>query len=385
MVAIVLAGTWSRPGWEYEWNWALSWAASSTVLLGPLLAGLVAHDRARRHAPTLTGVERSSARGYLGALSVPLAAFIIGMVAWVTAATVVSAWVARNQPVGTPDLTILLEVVAVLLACAFLGAAIGAWVTSRAAGPLTAVAVYVLFVAAPHVQLGGLMSAGGAVGSLIGLQRNTQWLAGFLIVHASIFAAGALLMAARSSASLRHRIAATISAGLVLIVGATSFLMFKADGPYVAVTAEPVCLGDAPTVCGPRELQRPLEIARDGLVAAYADLANSGLPLRQQYSIERGLVGQIFPPDSGVLTLDSGTFSDGVYSRGDLLMTLATPTMCEAYYEADAPTDLLDAQSTVMRWIDQRVYGENDGDVAPDDVQDSYRLLLDCAPRLTHL
>jgi hypothetical protein len=128
-----------------------------------------------------------------------------------------------------------------------------------------------------------------------------------------------------------------------------------------------------------------LEIARDGLAAAYSELGSSGLPLREKYTIERGLLGQVFPPDSGVLTLDPGTFSGGAYSREDLLMTLATPTMCEAYYGAEEPTELLDAQSAVMRWMDLELYEANGGEAAPEDVQRSYRLLLECAPYQTLL
>lgn len=91
----------------------------------------------------------------------------------------------------------------------------------------------------------------------------------------------------------------------------------------------------------------------------------------------RGLGGEAFPPDAGDLSVDPSTFVDGAYSRDDLLMTLSTPTLCASYFDDSPPTELMDAQSAVITWVDQRLSGEVDGP-APASVQSAYRLILSC-------
>lgn len=379
MIGLVLAATWSRSGWEYEWDWAFSWTARTTVLLGPVLGGLVAHDRARRHTPTLTTAERAATRGVFAAMAVPLAVFLLGMAAWLAAASVVAVWVARNNPIGIPTLNVFAEVALVLLAASFLGAAVGSWLTNRAAGPVAALVVYALALWGPDLTLRSLMAAGSGTGTMVGIERNPAWFAGFLAVHAAIALAAALAVAARRTVSGRLRFITLMAAGIVIIAGATGFRASGSDGPYVLVATENTCVGAAPQVCGPVALGEPLEIAQHGLKAAYNTLAASGLQLRGRYDLGRGLYGKVFPSTSGVLTLDSGTFSDGAYSRDDLLMTLSTPTQCAEYYAELPPDDLLAAQSTVMRWIDQRLDGST-RDPAPAEVAAAYQLLRECAP-----
>lgn len=379
MVALVLVAAWSRTGWQYEWDWALSWTASATILLGPMVAGLVAHDRARRHAPTLVLVERTTSRGTLAALSAPIAGFTLAMTAWIAAALVVLARVWNHGAVGRPGLTMLLEVALVLLASAFLGAATGSWVTNRAAGPIAAISVYALFVSGPHLTLGGLMNAGGSLDTLVDLRRNPEWLAGFVGVHLAMALAAAMVILARRTVLRSAQAAVLAGAIVVLVAGALAFKAGKADGPYQEIAVETHCLGQAPELCGPSKSAPVLEIAEEGLRRAYADLADSGLTLRERYVMARGLPGNTFPDDAGDLSVDPSLFVDGAYSRDDVVMTIATPTLCERFFLDEPPRDLMNAQSTVMQWLDQRLSGKVDGE-APADVVDGYRRLLKCRP-----
>lgn len=379
MVAVAVAAAWSRPGWQYEWDWALSWTASGTVLLGPIVAGLVAHDRARRHAPTLTQVERCGGRGLPGSLSLPVAGFVLGFAAWLVAAAAAAVRVARHDPLGTPQLSIFLEVGCVLAAAAFIGAAIGSWITSRAAGPLAALAVYASFVLAPHLRLGGVLEAGGSLDTLVDLRRPVAWLVGFVAVHLAIVVAGVLVVAARRVVVPWRRSTALAGAALVVVLGSGAFVVGTAGKAYDSVAVGQICLGTAPVVCGPAASRRVLEIAEVGLRKAYAALSDSGLPLRDRYDMGRGTSGRPFPEDARVLSADPSGFEDGALSRSELLLTVGTPTLCAEYAGERPSDDLFDAAQVVRGWLASQLSGTRRGS-APAEVARSYDLLKTCAP-----
>lgn len=380
MVVLVLVATWSRSGWEYEYAWALSWTASITILLGPVVAGLVAHDRARRHVPTLTLVEQSSPRGSRAALTLPLAATFLGVAAWVVAAGVVLAWVWWHDAADSPPATLVLEVSVVLAAAAFLGVAVGTWIPTRAAGPLAAVLVYALIVIAGRVELGGLMTAGGSVSSLVGLQRDPVWLTGFVVLHLALVLAAGLVVWMKQVSGTALRGALACLAVVVLVGAAVGFRTAKQEGVYRDVVVASVCFGDAPEVCGPQDVEPVLRIAAAGLADAYQDLADADLPLRERYVLARGLQGGVFPTDAGDLSADPGNFTDGRYSSDDAVTTIAVPTLCEAFFADEPPEQLMQAQSVLQRWLSERLAGQVAGP-APVDVRSAYVNLLECEPR----
>lgn len=384
MVVLVLVTAWSRTGWEYEYAWALSWTASVTILLGPVVAGLVAHDRARRHAPTFTLVEGSSPRGSLAALTLPLAATVLAFTAWTLAAAVVLAWVWWHDAADTPPVTLFLEMLVVLTAAAFLGAAVGTWTPTRAAGPLAAVLVYALIVFADSVELGGLMTAGGSVSSTVGWRRDPDWLVGFVVLHLALAIAAGLVVRIRQASGPVLRGTLTFVAFAMVIGAAVGFHTAKEDGLYRDVVVPSVCFGDAPEVCGPRDVEPVLRIAAAGLADAYRDLADADLPLRERYVLARGLPGGVFPTDAGDLSADTSTFRDGRYSRDDAVMTIAVPTLCEAFFADEPPEQLMQAQSVLHEWLSGRLDRGTTGP-APADVRSAYLNLLECEPRRTPL
>ena len=79
LVAVVIAG---RSGWYYEWDRAMSWASASTILLGPLVAGLLAFDVARRLGPTLEVLIATTRRGLNGVFALALAVWAFGAGGW---------------------------------------------------------------------------------------------------------------------------------------------------------------------------------------------------------------------------------------------------------------------------------------------------------------
>ncbi|MGL5828633.1 MAG: hypothetical protein ACRC0L_03575, partial [Angustibacter sp.] len=126
---MVLAVSFSRRGWQYEWDWAFSNSSVSSVLLGPIAAGLVAFDRVHRFAPTLAELSRSTVRGRSAPFGLAVATWVWAVAAWAVGLLVVAAVVSMNDPAGWPDPWILLEVPCTLLATTFIGLLWGAKLT----------------------------------------------------------------------------------------------------------------------------------------------------------------------------------------------------------------------------------------------------------------
>jgi len=379
LVAIVVLTSSSRTGWQYEWAWAMSWTASATIILCPIVAGLVAHDRACRHHPTLTTAERSSRRGTWAAMTVPLASAIVAVIAWIVGALILSIQAMRHGASGASSASILLEVATVLVAAAFVGGAVGSFVPNRAAGPITAIGVYGMFIVAPRWGIGELFTAGGALDSLAGTRINPAWLEDFLLVHLAVIASAVVLIAAHVSVRRLTRVTGAVAAGGVLLVTTLVLSSTAAHMPFVPVSSASTCVGAAPRACGPPGQSRALAIEQEGLADAYRKLQESGLSLRDSYANLQGFTGTPFPEGTGVLTIDPTLFEDGTASLDAVMASISTPTLCAAYFDELPPDDLLDAQQTLAEWLERALTSDPVGR-APQDVISAYETLLDCEP-----
>lgn len=169
LVAIVFVVIQSRSGWQFEWGWGFSQASTATLLLSPLVAGLVAFDRSRRVAPTLQALAATTPRARFVTLA--LASWAWTLLAWGVGMAYVAVRVAHNGGAGWPDPWIFLEAPVVLLAAASFGLAWGSVFRSLSAGPTAAVVVYLCVILTAALGLPGPFTAGQATGSLIGMEQ----------------------------------------------------------------------------------------------------------------------------------------------------------------------------------------------------------------------
>lgn len=314
------------------------------------------------------------------ALATPVAVSIVGLLAWLTAASVLAVRVARNGAVGWPSPTILVEVAVVLVAAACVGAAVGSLITNRAAGPAAALLVYGSFVVGPRLGVGSVFTAGGAMDGLAGLRVNPAWWAGFVGLHLAIGVAGAVVVLAATSVHHGHRVILVCVASGALVCGALAYQAGNQHDKYVSGDARTVCVGEGPTVCGPRGAEPAMTISQRALAAAYDTFGESGLPLRARYAMARGYTGRQFPASTGDALVDPSTFERGSASRSEVLQTMVMPSLCADYFGDEPPEPLMDAQLTVMDWLDNHLGGPRPAPPAPTEVQQAYDLLLNCEP-----
>lgn len=379
LVVIVVLTSGARTGWEYEWGWMLSWAASSTIIVCPIVAGLVAHDRACRQYPTLTAAERSSVRGAWSSLATPLASTIIAMLAWLVGALILAIQAWRHGATGQLPLNVFIEVVVVVLAAAMIGGAVGALMPNRAAGPVAAIGIYGLFIVGHRIGIGEPFAAGGAMDTLAGWRTNPAWLIEFLLIHVAFVIAAGIVVVARTSIQPRIWITGLVSA-CALLVGTT---VAAANAPFhnlfVVSDFEVACVGESPEVCGPSGQRRVMEIGQAALAVAYQKLEGSGLPLRETYVDTHAFKSKPIPEEVGDLEIDASEFKDGKASPETPIANIVTPTLCEAYFDELPPEDLFDAQDTVGEWLEQAL-SSNTTSRAPQHVIDAYDKLLNCEP-----
>ncbi len=384
LVLLVALASWSRDGWQTEWDWAVSWGASGTILLGPVVAGLVAHDRAWRHAPTLVLMEQTAPRGPLAAVALPVAAAVLGALAWLAGMVPVGIRLVRHDAVAARAdviVPVVVSVAAVVVAAAFVGFAIGSLQRSRAAGPVAALTVYAVFALSPRLELMGLFQAGGSLSTLVGVGISPAWTLGHVAAHLGLALGGALLgVAVVGGPSALRR--GTVALALVPVVaGLALFHELKQDGSRLIVEEAMSCTGDRPQVCAPARTPGLVEAATVSLTDAYSQLADSGLPLQGRYVYDRGLRDNRMPDDAGVLSADPGQIAGGRLSRADVLETLVVPRRCLAYAAENPPEDILAAQGVVAGWVGGRLDGQVEGP-APAEVVAAYEMLSDCEPDL---
>jgi hypothetical protein len=374
LVAAEIVLSFSRNGWNHEWDWALSWATFGMATLAPLIAGLVAFDRARRVEPTLAHLTSATPRGWFGDIALVLAGWLSAVAVWVVGVAVVVTRSALGGATGWPDPWIFIEGPVLLLLSVCVGIAVGSTVGGLLAGPLAAIGLYLAqsFVS----SIGSLepLSAGGATGSLLGLQRNPVNAMSVIGFHLSVIVLALTVQVARRRRMWFRGVTAGLAGVLVVV---TWTVMGAVGGEAYRWTALPrVCLPGEVTVCGPSNADYVLRAAQRSLETALTELDDSGIDWQQTYVL---LDGKPVPAGQGELTVATETMEGDSLGRENLLMTLETPRLCRALFSDRPPERLMDASGTVMDWLDGRLYGQVRGP-APEAVRQAYEELRICEP-----
>lgn len=372
MLAIELVVLFSRSGWDHEWDWALSQAAGATVLLAPLVAGLVAHDRARRVEPTLAALARTTRRGQRAVGALALTAWASATAAWAGGSVVAAVLAGRGGAAATPDPWVFVEAPVLLLLATAVGLAVGTHLRSPLAGPAAAALLFLgrLVLGSLSLGLDGSLAAGGATGSLVSEERNPTHALALIALHAAL----ALLALAVAISAERLLIAA---AGVVAVGAAVALTVVSAHGaPYRWATGPEVCARGTVTVCGTDEAGYLLDASSTSLGDAVTRLAPSGLDLQTAYVLPHG--GRV-PADQGVLRASTDGIRDGRLPTSDVALTLAMPRLCRALFGDQPPQDLLADQRLVAEWLTAALHAPRVGP-APADVRAAFARLRGCAP-----
>lgn len=362
LVAVVIAG---RSGWYYEWDRAMSWASASTILLGPLVAGLLAFDVARRLGPTLGVLIATTRRGLHGVLALALVVWAFGTGGWLLGAGYAAIRTAQHGATGPVDPWIFVQAPTALLACAGIGLVVGLLVRNVMAAPLAAGVVYLAPITLRPLADAGVLASNGATGSLAGLETNPRVAVAALAVNLLIAMVAAAVAAIRLLPRTRGPYAAATVLGVGLL-GATTFLL-SLDPMMTAYrpTAEPpTCLGTTTRVCGPAESGALLRIAARDLDEARSTLRDAGVDTVPEYRL--ATPGADLPATGvGMLSITTDGLESGHMGDWDLAVTLATPSACPAYWADLPPEELLDTQRHFADWvIEQLAEPQDDADPA---------------------
>lgn len=376
VVAIVL---FSRTGWAWERSQTVSWATSSTILLGPLAAGLVAFDLWRRQTQTMSALTATTRRGTQGLLANMIATWLLTVLAWLIGVVVALVIATRNGAVGPIPWWTLGQGLISLLACVCIGALVGTQFKNVAAAPLAVVICYSIPIAATWLGVQGVMLAGGATAPLIGITQ-TPTVAGVIVIVTALIAVLSVQIVSRRSAPTGT--ASTAFATGTALVLAASLGYLHTLSPMTTVmrpsdSAE-LCVGESPQVCGPGEGAGLYSLAAASLSSAGERLAQDGIDLPDRYDYPRGTIA-LPPAGVGMLSLNPTLIDQGKLSEWDVALSIATPTVCPAYYGEEPPLKLLDTQRDVATWVVDRLSGT--GGSAPNEIeaaQAAYAALQDC-------
>lgn len=376
-LAAALVMLFSRGGWQYEWGWALSQAASATILLCPLVAGVVAFERARRFAPTLELISNTLTRPARWAL--PLGAALPAIAAMLITCAIAAALVLRHGPGPATDLWVLGQVPAALLGAAGWGLLVGRAVSGPVAGPLAAITCYAMSLLGRYFGIPTLFSAGGATGTLIGAEQIPTIAAGAIACHAAVL--GVALMRERYVPQGRRgawwSMPNIVTA--LAVAGVMTFGVTLGGADTLRTATEPVrCYGIKPTVCGPASGDAVLRVAQRSLAEALVKLEPTGVPWRERYVLATGDQLLTIREDSGLLRVAPDGIDDGRASTADLAATLAMPRLCQEQFESD-PGGITEQQGAIQRWLVGELT-KPAPTAAPRDLLASYQVISNCTP-----
>lgn len=337
-----------------SWKQALDRGTGSTVLVGPVAAGLTAWHYAR--------MRQASFAGFASATPKDLAAwFGPAVLVWLQASAallvVTSVAIGTTTILGIPahpgDLPILFQALTVLATYVGLGACLGALVGQTWIAPVAVVLGYLLMFFSVWGLLPGTFDTGSASGSLVGNEFDFTVIALQGVVALGV--ATACLLGALSVLAARHWVLVTVL-GLGVLGGAWALHRLDSTGheryAYADGPIPLTCAGTEPEVCVQRDAPRPLEAMTREFAVQAMMLEELGFDVPARFQVPeffrrnpRG-IGAIFLGDQEARkVVDPRLVSEA----------LGTPGDCAEYY-ADIPSMRdLDVHSLLIRWIADRL------------------------------
>jgi hypothetical protein len=337
-----------------SWRQALDLGTGSTVLIGPVAAGLAAWHYAR--------MRQASFAGFASATPKDLAAwFGPAALVWLQASTalLVATAVATGTTVllGIPshpgDLPILVQALVVLATYVGMGGCLGALTGQTWIAPLAVVLGYLFMFFSVWGLLPGTFDTGSASSSLVGNEFDFGVIALQGVVALGFGAACFLGVLAVLAA--RHWMLAGVL-GVGLLAGAWSLHRLDSTGheryAYADGPIPLTCAGTAPEVCVQRDAPRPLEALTREFAVQAAELEELGFDVPARFQVPEFFRRN--SPGVGAIHLGDQEASKEV---DPVLVSeaLGTPGDCAEYYADRPDVDALDVHFLLQRWIADRL------------------------------
>ena len=325
--------------WQGEWAWSVDWANGGTILLGPLLAGVVAYNVQRLGNPSANTAMTATLRGPQVPLHIGFANWMLAAAAHLLTLAVAVAATAATSPTGSLPLLPLPLGFLALLAFAALGALTGSVIRSLVAAPIATIACFALTYLGATGVVPKAFRIGGVTGTLIGLRYSESvnaWIAALLI---AVTAFAALVAVYRRSVLVRT--GQWVAGGLSVALLATSWANLQINGDYrfeaqrTAVSFR--CAGSAPQVCMAVGTTRQLPALAAAMHEQAAPLTALGISLPDRYYQD---VANVAPhEDAGVFYLSVNEVNAPRPDPVAIADYLSTPRPCPEFTSPDAPPE----------------------------------------------
>lgn len=347
----------SRGGWFWDHASAASWAVTSTVLLGPLVAGLVAHDTWRASTPTMTAVRRQSRRGGRAGLAPAGAVLVAALCAFAVTVVTAHVTVAVVGGGGSPAPLGYVQGVCALVASAGLGLLTGRFVPGFLTGPLAACLGYLLPIGLNALGASEVMVLRGGSLPLAFLDVPASAAAAQMLAAVGLTAVGALVVAL--TVPRRAVQVAAVSVGAALLVGGLLWSGRVGEDGAPRELGAYQCLDGTVVVCAPSGAGRLVEIMARDLGDAAGDLGRAGLDVSGT-TLEL-VVGDAIPATGrGMLTVPPGMGVSGLDAE-DVVAMLATPVACAQLRAEEPPMAMLGSARSLGSWMFDRLTTQDPG------------------------
>jgi hypothetical protein len=339
--------------WRGEWMWTLDWAAGTTILTGPLTAGLAAYESARWRSVTAELVLPTARRRLAACFMPALAVLASSTVVYLVGTLVVLGISGRYHPTDQFAPYLWLIGLCELGLCTAIGWLLGSRLQSYVAASLAAGGCYVLAIVSSTNSTLAFWRVGGSTGPPTGSVVNVGYTSGAAVLFLGLSGVMAALYLIQWTRT--HRVA-QVAAGLSVAVTGLGLVLTSAPGAtYNRVDAHPhrLCRGAPVSVC--------LLAGNTSQLDSWSQLMNrAARPLHD--------VGVAFPPryeqptaDAhslavGVVFFDPGTINISPPSHLYVAESLATPATCPAFAIDPPPIQALDAREWLAQLILHRVW-----------------------------
>lgn len=350
--------------WRGEWMWTLDWAAGTTILTGPLTAGLAAYQSARWRTLTAELLLPTSRRRLAACFAPPATVLATSIAAYVVGTLTLLAITVVYHPTDTFVPVLWLVGVAKVATCAAAGWLLGSRLRGYIAAAVAVAACYIVTLLASGNRTLAFWLVGGATGPPSGKVVDVRYTAGAVLLFAALAEgmAAALLVQAASTRRSAH-----VMGGLSIAVMLLGLSLDSVPGStYDRVDQHPRrdCRGAPVTVCLLAGNTSQLDSWSDLMNQAAGSLQGLGLDFPTRY--QQPAPGAVHRADVGVVFFDPGTINIRPPSHLYVAETLATPTTCPAYASEQPPSQGLNAREWLAQLIVQRTWPEDRAQRDPD-------------------
>lgn len=357
VAALVVAFTLCARGapWRGEWAWTFDWVTGSSIILGPLYAGMAAYEAADGR-PFDAGVARPTARRRTVATLAPLGGptlMVLG--SYLLGAGVATAIAAGTGPTDDVDPAMVVLGTLLLLVFGLSGAAVGQYLPRTAAGLAAWLGGLAVTVGSAAIGIPHLFRIGASTGSLAGLGLWWPGVGAYALAYLVVLAL-VVLVAAQCWRTRTQRVRLWVLAAAALLALA---LVARDDHLYEplsqprwtcstpaagAVTPVRACLlaGNA----------TQLRAWHDGLVELTATLTSTGATPVMTY--RQPVPGAAVAPGEAVLLPDPQQVNIAAPTLGQLAEAVARPADCPQFHADPPPIAALAAHHWLAEYLAQR-------------------------------